>query len=727
MQQRWSSIMKTFGWSNGDPGGGTNESVYRGGDAKRGRSTGDDRPDASSLEQVRKKLREGGSSEELVSSDDEKTHDVHTSIRQVPREVGAGRGRGSTTAREVRPGTKPGKRGRMDKSKTPRRVSASSPTSPRMVVSSETSAGEDTDGKERVQKRPHLESVFGTPQLPPPSAPQKDTSLQSGTKSESSVRGSHADDDEKLVETPTTTQAQASTVASVVAKKTTRAVGTSSPTEVSPPARASVLHVLASGAKQKVITANSGESDISGGTRSAVSALAGRPPNRRRSSALSPATTSSSSRSHSQFLPQESKEMRWVRKTSTESRVDPPSSHKPRESPPKSKVQRPVRRNPQSVNDQSLNSGARHGARNDVPRSRTSLTRDSGSKPMIPDVIYLNDISEPETYSNRSALYDEFRRCFPHVRAQAKLIKSNGGIIIYSIASEADLETLLRARWADNINGSGPPFGGVRIRHVKPNKDDHSVCFFAPREEPRSAIVKFFELSGVQHFTVDERPLYEGRDAAWRIRVNSVRVASKLIQEGLTVGMDKENREYCIDWRAYSRSRKCHRCQRRTGHVAKLCGHEVRCGHCGRAHETRNCDSVTPCCANCSADHAASSRHCVVFRQKVAQESHRLGATIPPIYDDVIDRHTGDPVRVANQKVPIPLPSRLPSLILEAIERVCSSRDVQTPKNFSKIDDITTDEGAALFVTKLAEGLDTLLAFPPRKHCVRRSPSTQSQ
>jgi len=286
-------------------------------------------------------------------------------------------------------------------------------------------------------------------------------------------------------------------------------------------------------------------------------------------------------------------------------------------------------------------------------------------------------------------------------------------VIIYSIASEADLRTLLSTDWTHSVNGGDPPFGGVRIRHVKYSSTQSSVCFFAPREEPCSAIVQFLERAGLRNFRVDERPLFEGRDAAWRVHVESERIAERLIREGITVGMDKRH-EYCVDWRAYTRSRKCHRCQRRTGHVAKLCEHEVRCGHCGRAHETRVCNSQVPSCANCMQQHAASSRQCSAFQQKIAIESRRLGVKIPPTYEAAADVHIREPPPAQRSETSPLTPTLFSSLILRSIEQVCSTRGIHIPRDFtSEIKDINTEEGASAFVQRLAEGLDTLLSFPP--------------
>jgi len=178
MQQRWNAILSTFGLSNVYRGAAEGESEQGSGSAKRARSTSVDLHAARiAVNRARKKLKDGGCTTDLASSDEEKFELPRGRVQQVSRAVGAGRGRGSAGG-EVRPGVTAVKRVRKDKSKTPRE----------MVVSSDTSASEDTDAKERVSKKPLLQhSVFGTPKFPPPplTVPQSESpSLRNGDANE---------------------------------------------------------------------------------------------------------------------------------------------------------------------------------------------------------------------------------------------------------------------------------------------------------------------------------------------------------------------------------------------------------------------------------------------------------------------------------------------------------------------------------------------------------------
>jgi hypothetical protein len=110
-----------------------------------------------------------------------------------------------------------------------------------------------------------------------------------------------------------------------------------------------------------------------------------------------------------------------------------------------------------------------------------------------------------------------------------------------------------------------------------------------------------------------------GGAPTWKVKVTCESAADrkKLTEIGVGIGFQR----YKVAEFKHQRSvLQCYRCQT-FGHVASACSNEEKCRNCGESHNSKDCTTDTPVCANCSGPHAASDHVCPALdKEKTKRE-----------------------------------------------------------------------------------------------------------
>jgi hypothetical protein len=106
-----------------------------------------------------------------------------------------------------------------------------------------------------------------------------------------------------------------------------------------------------------------------------------------------------------------------------------------------------------------------------------------------------------------------------------------------------------------------------------------------------------------------------GGAAIWKVKIQcaSANDKAELMKIGVGYGLQRYK---VVDFKSQRPVLQCYKCQG-FGHVAIACSSDERCRNCGENHNSKDCVALTPACANCKGNHAASDFACPQIEQQV--------------------------------------------------------------------------------------------------------------
>ena len=219
-------------------------------------------------------------------------------------------------------------------------------------------------------------------------------------------------------------------------------------------------------------------------------------------------------------------------------------------------------------------------------------------------IIIIDNIKDPKSYCNSRDILSEFNKYFPDVEVEFGYLLPKGGIALHLKSKEA----------RDRIIEEFPPgaFGGGVNPH-RPKEQRNPFIYL--KGVDTSIDIQLEEVLTGKGVKVNEITRLKNSFTGKPTKTVKILCKEDTWSILLTLALKFKGSHCQVEKEKESKVIQCFNCQR-FGHLAKNCGRNQCCPHCGNEHPKRHC-TLPAKCANCNGGHPAFSKACPEFTKRM--------------------------------------------------------------------------------------------------------------